>query len=79
MKGSPVNPFKHIQIGLCWNTLQLVFTPQAPGQGSLHFRLLQALFWGHSELTTHSDLQVGGLPIYPCTQEHTAWPLISLH
>lgn len=79
MNGSPVYPLKHLHIGLCWNTLQSVFTPQAPGQGSLHLRLLHALFWGHSELTTHSGLQVGGLPIYPWTQEQTAWPLISLH
>lgn len=27
----------------------------------------------------HSGLQVGGLPIKPSTQEHTAWPLNSRH
>jgi len=30
-------------------------------------------------LDTHSGLQVGGLPIKPGTQEHTACALISLH
>lgn len=30
-------------------------------------------------MTRHSGLHVGGVPINPCTQEHTDWPLISLH
>lgn len=28
---------------------------------------------------THSALQVGGLPMKPCTQEQTACPLIFIH
>lgn len=40
---------------------------------------MQASFGAHSELTMHSGLHVGGLPIKPGTQEQTAWLLISLH
>lgn len=43
-------------------TLQTEFIPQVPGQGSMHLLLLQALFGTHSEFTTHSGLQPGGLP-----------------
>lgn len=40
---------------------------------------MHAWFRAHSELVTHSGLQVGGLPMYPTAHEQTAWPLISLH
>lgn len=40
---------------------------------------MQALVKAHSELTVHSGLQPGGLPIYSGKQEHTACPLTSLH
>lgn len=53
--------------------------PHVPGQGSPHFWFKQASFWRHSELITHSGRQVGGLPINPSTQEHTAWSFISRH
>lgn len=53
--------------------MHLEFKPQDPGQGSLHFWLLQASFCAQSELTVHSGLQVGGVPIYSGRQEHTAW------
>lgn len=53
--------------------------PHVPGQGFIHFWFIHAWLKRHSELVTHSGLQVGGLPINPSTQEHTAWPLISLH
>lgn len=45
----------------------------------MHFWFKQARSNGHSELLTHSGLQVGGLPINPGTQEQTAWPFIALH
>lgn len=38
---------------------------------------MQDLSGGHSELTVHSGLQLGGLPKYVGKQEQTAWPLIS--
>ena len=66
-------------MGLWFTTLHLAPMPQVPGQGSLHFWLEQAWVSGHSELTTHSGLQVGGLPMKPGTQEHTPWPFTSLH
>ena len=79
INGSPVRRFGQLQIGLWLMTSHFAPIPHVPGQGFLHFWLLHASFWAHSELTTHSGLHVGGLPIYPGTQEHTAWPLISRH
>lgn len=79
MKGSPVYLGGQLQIGLWLITWHLALTPHVPGQGSTHFWLLQASFWGHSLLVTHSGLHVGGDPIYPGTQEQMAWPLISRH
>lgn len=72
MKGSPVYLAKQLQIGLWLTTWQVAPIPQVPGQGSIHFWLRQARFKGHSELWTHSGLQVGGLPMKPGMQEHTA-------
>lgn len=46
--------------------------PHVPGQGSLHFWFMQALFWAHSELTMHSGRHDGGAPTYSGWQEHTA-------
>lgn len=51
--------------------------PHVPGQGSIHFWLIQALFNAQSEVVVHSGLQVGGLPKYPGKQEHTACSLIT--
>lgn len=45
----------------------------------MHFWLTQASLSGHSELVIHSGLQVGGVPMKPGTQLHTAWPFIALH
>lgn len=42
-KGSPVYPGEQLQIGLWFNTWQRAFVPHVPGQGSLHFWLIQAL------------------------------------
>lgn len=57
----------------------LALSPQVPGQGSEHFCLMQALLRGHSELTVHSGLHPGGLPVYSGKQEHTACPFTCLH
>lgn len=56
-----------------------MFCPHVPGHGSVHFWLTQALLGAHSELTTHSGLHPGGVPIYVGKHEHTPWPLISRH
>lgn len=78
MNGSPVNLLGQLQIGLWFTTSHLAAIPHVPGQGSIHFWLTHASFKGHSELVTHSGLQVGGLPIKPGTHEHTACPFICL-
>jgi vacuolar-type H+-ATPase subunit B/Vma2 len=62
VNGSPVNPSLQLQIGTWFNTWQFAFDPQDPGQGSLHFRLIQASWLPHSELITHSGRQFGGAP-----------------
>lgn len=77
MNGSPVNPDVQLQMGLCVTTWQRALRPQVFGHGSIHFLLMQALSWGHSELTIHSGRQDGGVPIYPTSQVHTLWPFIA--
>lgn len=79
MKGSPVKPFKQLQIGLWFTTWQRALIPQVPGQGSKHFWLIQAKFNAHSELIIHSGLQDGGVPIQLGWQEQTAYLFTSLH
>lgn len=79
VNGSPVYEALHEHIGLWFITLQFVFLPQGPGQGSTHFCLIQALSCEHSELTMHSGRQFGGAPIYSGKHEHTAWLLMALH
>lgn len=79
VNGSPEYPDKHVQTGLWLTTMHWAFRPQAPGHGSIHFWFEQALFRLQSELTVHSGRQLGGLPIKPCTQTHTACPFNSLH
>ena len=66
-------------MGLWLTTSHRAPTPQLPGQGSMHFWLLHAWFCRQSVLTTHSGLQVGGLPRYPLMHEQTAWPFIDRH
>ena len=77
--GSPVKRAGQLQIGLWFTTSQRAPTPHVPGQGFLHLWLLHASFCPHSELTTHSGLHAGGLPMKPGTHEHTACPFISRH
>lgn len=57
----------------------MAFVPQTPGHGSTHFWLTHALSRAHSELTTHSGRQLGGVPINIGKHEQTACSLISLH
>lgn len=59
--------------------MQTAFVPHTPGQGSIHFLFMQALFTGHSELTTHSGLHPGGVPMNSGKQEQIATPSLSLH
>lgn len=63
VNASPMKPSEQEHIGVWLITLHKAFTPQDPGQGSLHFSLIQAKLLGHSELTVHSGLQFGGLPL----------------
>lgn len=63
MKGSPVYDRGHLQIGEWLITEHSADAPQVPGQGSIQRRFEHALFNWHSELTTHSGLQTGGLPM----------------
>ena len=80
VNGSPVNPDGQEQIGLCLTVSHLAFNPQVPWtQGSTHFERIQALFMGHSELTTHSGLQFGGVPINSGRHVQTAWSLTTRH
>lgn len=72
MKGSPVKPGAQLHIGLWLTTWHLAFSPQVPGQGSIHFCFIHARSCTQSELTIHSGLQDGGLPINPVKHEHTA-------
>ena len=68
-----------VHIGVWLIVLHSVFLPQEPGQGSLHFWLMQACCVGHSELLTHSGLQFGGIPINSGRQEHEGALLIIWH
>lgn len=79
VNGSPVYLGGQLHIGLWLTTWHLAFNPQVPGQGSMHFWLTQAWFNGQSELTTHSGLHDGGVPIKLGTQVQTAWPFTALH
>lgn len=63
--GLPVCPSGHEHIGMWLTTLQIALLPHVPGHGSLHLFLTQALFFGQSELETHSGLHpVYGSPWY---------------
>ena len=79
VNGSPVNPLRQEQIGLWFMTKQFEFWPQGFGQRSAHLWLTQAILVGHSELTTHSGRQDGGLPEKFGRHEHTACSETTLH
>lgn len=53
----PSIPWGQLHIGRWFITSHTAFCAQTPMQGSTHFRLMQALFRGHSELRTHSGRQ----------------------
>ena len=65
-------------MGIWFRTRQYAFTPQRPGQGSWHLRLIQALSEEQSELTLHSGLQLGGEPIIWGWQLHSQRSPITL-
>ena len=75
-KGSPVKPVKQVHIGVWLTTRHSVLEPHEPGQGSLHFRLMQAKLLEHSLLLTHSGLQFGGEPIKSGKQAQDGLSLI---
>lgn len=63
VNGFPVKPLLHEQIGLWLFTLHTAFVAQVPEvHGLIHFWFTHALSNEHSELTTHSGRQPGGLP-----------------
>lgn len=62
MKGSPVKSGRHVHVGIWLCTWHWAFIPQEPGHGSRHFSEMQAVIGEQSVLTTHSGLQLGGIP-----------------
>lgn len=60
--GSPVKPYWHKHMGVWLTTRHSALVPQDPGQGSLHFLLIHAIFDRHSVLLVHSGRQLGGAP-----------------
>lgn len=50
-------------MGMWLTTVQTAERPQEPGQGSLHLRLMHAIWLAHSVLLIHSGLQFGGVPM----------------
>ena len=60
-------------------TRQRALMPQVPGQGSMHFWLLQASFNEHSGLIVHSGRHVGGEPKNPGIHEQTGCSFMTLH
>lgn len=67
------------QIGMWLRILHSDMIPHDPGQGSLHFCCIQALFEEQSELTVHSGRQFGGLPMYVDKQAQDDNPPIFWH
>lgn len=74
--GSPDKFGRQLQMGLWFTTRHCAPNPHVPMQGLIHCRLLQALSLSQSELTIHSGLHDGGLPLYPAIQEQTACAFI---
>ena len=57
LKGSPMNPLLHVQVGLCRLTEHSAFVPHARVvHGSRHFSCMHARWSGHSGLVVHSGL-----------------------
>lgn len=68
-----------MQTGECLTTSQRALKPHEPGQGSLHFSLMQAKLAGHSALRVHSGRQFGARPTYPSRQVQTGDSWMTLH
>ena len=49
-KAFPVVPTGQLHIGVCFITVHCALKAHTPGHGSRHFRLMQALSKGQSEL-----------------------------
>lgn len=77
--GSPIYPFGHLHKGEWLTTWHSAFGAHDPGQGSLHFILIQAKLYGHSLLVMHSGLQFGGDPMNCGRQEHAGDSPWTLH
>lgn len=60
-------------------TTHLAWMPHVPGQGSLHFWLIQASFGRQSELRVHSGRHRGGDPRNSGAHVHTACSFNSRH
>lgn len=69
----------HTQFGVWLTTRHSAFDPHEPGQGSLHFWLMQAKLLEHSLLLIHSGLQFGGAPINSGKQEQDGESPETLH
>jgi len=59
-----------MQFGVWLTTWHSALGAHTPGQGSLHFSLIQAKWLGHSLFVIHSGRQFGGAPMYPGKHEH---------
>lgn len=79
IKASPANPAGHKHRGAWLTTRQSAPVPHDPGQGSLHFWLMHAMSFGHSEFVMHSGRQFGGLPRNVSRQAHDGEFPTSLH
>lgn len=66
-------------IGVWLTTRHWALRPHEPGQGSVHFWLMQAKWLEHSLLLTHSGLQFGGDPINCGKHEQEGLSLITWH
>lgn len=62
VNGSPSYPEMQLHTGLCLTTLQRVFSPHLPMQGSTQRSLIHALLLAHSAFIVHSGRQFGGRP-----------------
>lgn len=72
-------PLWQTHIGVWLTTRQSAFEPQEPGQGSLHFWLMQARLLLHSLLLIHSGLQFGGELINSGRQEQEGKSFTTWH
>ena len=81
-KGLPTYPGGQLQIGLWFSTAHWELIPQAPGQGSWHWALIQAKLTGQSSCLTHSGLHPAGdkgSPSIPGKHSQKAWPTLTVH